>query len=58
MSVLKRLQQSKAPVVLGIGASAGLIIAAALGGFVINEQQKRIEELERKVDHIIDDIQK
>lgn len=58
MAVLQKYKQSKLPVVLGIGASLGVVTAAVLCGFVINEQQKRIEELERKVDHIINDMEK
>lgn len=58
MSVLKNYKQSKLPLVAGIGATLGIITAGTLAVVVITEQQKRIEELERKVDHIINDMEK
>ncbi len=58
MTVLNKYKQSKLPVVLSIGATLGVVVAGALVAKVVSEQQKRIEELERKTDHIINDMEK
>jgi hypothetical protein len=54
MSVLKNFKQSKQ----STAVTLSLIAASAFAIGAVHFHNKRIEELERKVDHIINDMEK